>query len=109
MTARPGRTPAAAMEFTSAATSRRISCAILMPSRILAGICSLRGDSITPRLGHKNVDRGDTGNDRGGEYLHSCPSGLCKFAVRSVSYNAVCHDSQRLAGNSGLPEVQTAA
>src|ERR1700677_974313 len=38
MTASPGRIPAATMVFTSAATSLRMSLAILVPSRILAGI-----------------------------------------------------------------------
>src|ERR1700741_2480649 len=38
MTARPARTPAAIMVLTSAATSLRMSCAILLPSKMVAGI-----------------------------------------------------------------------
>src|SRR5947209_1412947 len=60
MTASPGRTPAAAIDFTAAVTSDRISAAILLPSRMVADIGCRKWNSSTrpvscrpsrPRLG----------------------------------------------------------
>src|SRR5215468_190446 len=69
MTARPGRIPAALRDLTSAATSARISAAILVPSRTNAGIrpreneemgfyrtrlgCGAEAEMLTKRSNHR--------------------------------------------------------
>jgi uncharacterized protein YbaR (Trm112 family) len=55
-TASPGRTPDAAIAFTSAATSARISAAILLPSRILA-VIQPRAEFVNPKRFYRNCRR----------------------------------------------------
>src|SRR5208282_6581899 len=93
ITASPGRTPAAAMVATSAATSPRMSFAILVPSRILAGIRA-------PGFGFRASARKSYTAEAAGEMTRH------RDILRVRSGTIPCHDCQGLAGNPGLSGVQ---
>ena len=98
------------MVFTSAATSLRISLAILTPSIIFAGIRA-------PGLGIEVSDR----KSYTGEPARGLTATTRRFSLGRLSRAAVsssqsrrgvqcfCHDRQGSVGNSGLSRVQTIA
>src|SRR5580692_10089150 len=107
--------PAAAMALTSIATSRRISCAILVPSRMVAGMLapgfSFRASARKSytECAHQNQVAVLSPEWRVASPVYREPSdSRDSRRVTSMSYNAP-HDCQGSAGNSGVSGVQAGA
>src|SRR5215472_10253825 len=124
MTASPGRTPAADRAFTAAATSLRISCAILVPSRIRADMVPAclnltpRGIRVRPKgqgpgktikLKQKISRPGPASLDPVPGDFHPPSLSAASRVPPSPVVQCPSHDCQRPPGNAGLSSLQAGA